>query len=101
MSDAIQLQVHLAFDSDAKVWYVSKSDIPGLSLEADTPGALVQRVEASAPELIELNLQEIIDAHMAKAKPASINVRRVKKAMPRPHMSWLPIFDNSMELACA
>jgi hypothetical protein len=100
MRATFELKVHLAFDAEAKVWYVAKSDIPGLSLEADTPGMLVQRVEACAAELIALNIGEIMQAQATRAK------RRTAKVPPsysdvRPAMAWKPIFDSPMELACA
>jgi predicted RNase H-like HicB family nuclease len=37
-------------------WYTDSDDIPGLSLEAKTFDALVERVRQAAPEMLELNL---------------------------------------------
>lgn len=54
-ASADALEVHLAFDHEAKVWYIADSDIPGLHLEADSPIKLLERIIAAAPELIELN----------------------------------------------
>ena len=63
----INLHVHLAYDDEASVWYVAKSDIPGLSLEADSPTALVERIMQAAPELLELNEGLLVDALEAKS----------------------------------
>lgn len=48
-------KVRASFDDEANVWYVSDSELPGLSTCADTLDALIQRVQAVAPELAELN----------------------------------------------
>lgn len=52
-----------AWDSDAKVWYVQESSVPGLSLEAATPSKLIQKVELAIPELLELNSKHHGDGH--------------------------------------
>lgn len=44
-----------AYDSEAEVWYVADSDVPGLSLEAPTREELTQRIKSAAVELLELN----------------------------------------------
>lgn len=43
------------WDEDAKVWYVSDSDVPGLATEADTVDALIEKLRAMIPEMLELN----------------------------------------------
>lgn len=48
-------RVVCAYDAEAGVWYVADSDVPGLSLEAPTRDAMVQRIREAAPELLELN----------------------------------------------
>lgn len=99
MSDQIELQVHLAFDEEANVWYVAKSDVPGLSLEADTPQELIQRVMDCAPEMIELNhgvMTEVVGARQVERAPA-----RRAKSDRKPRLSVLPVFDNPLQLACA
>lgn len=95
MPKKIELKVHLAFDEEARVWYVAHSDIPGLSLEAATASALVERVEACAAEMIDLNLAKIIEAN--DPVPAAKAPRHRK----RQGMTWLPVFDSPMELAHA
>jgi hypothetical protein len=55
----IELSVHLAQDRETQRWFIARSDIPGLWLEAATAPALMERIAAAAPELIELNAEEI------------------------------------------
>lgn len=43
------------FDEDAGVWVVSSSDVPGLIMEDVSLFNLLERVEKTIPELIELN----------------------------------------------
>lgn len=43
------------WDEEAKVWYVSSTDVPGLAVEADTPVKLLALLDDLIPELIELN----------------------------------------------
>jgi predicted RNase H-like HicB family nuclease len=45
------------WDDEAKVWVATSDDIPGLTTEASTLDALVERVNAVAPELLEDNAQ--------------------------------------------
>lgn len=48
-------EVKAQWDAQAEVWVASSDDIPGLNTEAETFDALVEKVLAIAPELIELN----------------------------------------------
>jgi hypothetical protein len=99
MSERTELLVHLAYDDEAAVWYVAKSDIPGLSLEAPTPSELLSRVVEAAPELIELNsgmLAKVVKAELAGGEKKG----RSRHEVRRP---WAvrPVFDAPLELACA
>jgi len=46
--------VLLTKDNEAKVWYCTSEDIPGLILESNSLDVLVERVCNAAPELLEL-----------------------------------------------
>ena len=50
--------IQLTWDDEAKVWMATSEDIPGLILEDDSSGKLIQRVMLAAPEIIELNSTE-------------------------------------------
>lgn len=80
MMDRAELEVHLAFDPEAGVWYVAETDIPGLSLEAATPFELLRRIVECAPELLELNA--------GQAEPS----------LHRPTIAVRPVFDTPFEL---
>ena len=50
-----KLLVTAQWDDEAKVWVATSQDIPGLTTEAPTLDALLERVLAVAPELLEDN----------------------------------------------
>lgn len=84
MSVPVELRVHLAFDAEARRWYIADSDVPGLALEADDPVALLRRIEQAAPEMIELNAEE---------------VARRFGLQPGGRVQLTPVFDSPIELA--
>jgi predicted RNase H-like HicB family nuclease len=92
MEQEIKLNVHLAFDDEANVWYVAKTDIPGLILESESVEELIRRIQDAAPQMIELNAQEILDTYCPEQP-----VQKVSRA--RPPMSWLPVFDSALAVA--
>ena len=51
-------KIQLTWDEEAEVWIAASEDIPGLILEDDSSGKLIQRVMLAAPEIIELNSTE-------------------------------------------
>ncbi len=81
----IELKVHLAYDDEAEVWYVAASDIPGLSLEAENPQCLIERIAKCAPQLIDLNCDELNRRHAPRKNPP---------------VAVKPIFDSPLQLAC-
>nr|WP_295888537.1 DUF1902 domain-containing protein [uncultured Devosia sp.] len=50
-----KLLVTAQWDDEAKVWVATSQDIPGLVTEAPSLDALLERVLAVAPELLEDN----------------------------------------------
>lgn len=50
------LKIYANWDDDAKVWYVHKSDIPGLHAEAESQEELTAIIHELVPELITHNL---------------------------------------------
>ncbi|HEX8401916.1 MAG TPA: DUF1902 domain-containing protein [Allosphingosinicella sp.] len=63
MSSRVELEVHIARDEETRCWYVARSDLPGLRLEADSASDLIREIENVAPDLIQLNHDEIVGAH--------------------------------------
>ncbi len=47
--------VNVAFDTEARVWWVESSDLPGLNLEADTLEALQAALPGAVLDLLELD----------------------------------------------
>lgn len=47
--------VKAEWDSEAEVWFVSSSDVPGLNAEADTPEGLLDVLTDLIPELLVAN----------------------------------------------
>ena len=50
---AATIVVKAAFDTEAGVWYVKSSDLPGLNVEAPSVEAFTRQVELAASDLIE------------------------------------------------
>lgn len=48
-------RIRCEWDNEAGVWYVAETDVPGLSAEAATPDALVEKLRVMIPELMALN----------------------------------------------
>ncbi len=51
----VRFKVVATWDPEASVWYVSDTDVPGLSTEADTIEHLNQKLMVMIPELLILN----------------------------------------------
>lgn len=47
--------VHVQWDDEAKVWYVSESNVPGLVTEAETVEAMLAKLNVMVPEMLEEN----------------------------------------------
>ena len=48
-------RVNCTWDAEARVWYATSDDVPGLVAEADTLESLIEDVKLLTPELLELN----------------------------------------------
>lgn len=95
--ETYELKVHLACDDETGRWYVAESDIPGLRLEDENPLKLIERIEQAAPELIELNLDEVVEACRA-SKP---NLAEARADIERKQPTWRPVFDSPLKFAYA
>jgi hypothetical protein len=49
------LTIRAVWDQHARVWVAQSDDVPGLATEADTLDALLSKLGAMVPELLELN----------------------------------------------
>lgn len=74
-----EFHVEARWDDEARVWYVSETDVPGLVAEAATIPDLFQCLASRVPEMLELN------AHLLGGElgglpdvPYSVMVRDIK-----------------------
>lgn len=95
MRATFELKVHLACDDETGRWYVAESDIPGLWLEADTPGELMAKIQEAAPEILELNKDEVLRNCLKKA------VKKHSAKADCARASIMPVFDSPLSLAYA
>ncbi len=86
MTQLTELEVHLARDAATGIWFIASSDVPGLRLEAATMHELVRQVEDVAPELVDLNFDEIAASRACAVSRRSIVIR--------------PIIDTPFAIAC-
>jgi hypothetical protein len=84
----MELRVHIAQDGETGLWYVARSDIPGLRVEGDTADELIRKIEDVAPDLVELNCDEIL-ANFDVKPTAKQREERCKPVIR-------PIFDTPM-----
>lgn len=47
------IKVKCVWDEEAKVWYVSESNLPGLAIEAPTTDVMHSRLKSIVPELLD------------------------------------------------
>ena len=49
------IKIFCAYDEDAGVWYVEKSDLVGLHVEAESPEAMLRELRLIVPEIVRLD----------------------------------------------
>ena len=91
MAKAIELKVHLAQDAETGLWYIAESQVPGLRLEAATVHELIRKIEDAAPELIDLNRDEIAARHGKRLSGPEAG---------RPPLAIRPVIDTPLAIAC-
>jgi uncharacterized protein DUF1902 len=91
MAESVELVVHLAQDAETRLWYVAESEVPGLRLEAASVHELIRKVEDVAPELVELNREEIAGLH---------DKRLAGPVENRPPVAIRPVIDTPFAIAC-
>ena len=48
-------EIHARFDEESHVWYVEKSNVPGLRAEAETQAELLEELKDLVPALLLAN----------------------------------------------
>jgi Domain of unknown function (DUF1902) len=66
--------VRAAYDPEAKVWYVESSNLPGLHIEADSPGALYDKLPAAITDLLELEGGDARDVSFELVTPGTLRI---------------------------
>lgn len=97
MEETFELKVHIACDEETGRWYVAESDVPGLRLEDADPLKLIARIELAVPELVELNLDEIVEACRALRPDTHKSHSDVEWKRP----AVRPVFDSPLRPAYA
>ena len=80
----VELEVHIACDGETGRWYVSESQVPGLNLDAVDAPRLIRKIMVAAPELLELNADE---------------VQKLYGVKPRVAVRLIPVFDSPLAIA--
>jgi predicted RNase H-like HicB family nuclease len=70
---ARRFSVEAEWDSEAGVWFVAHSDVPGLATEAATIDQLIEKLKIMVPEMLELN--GVIKSGAPSRLPALVAVR--------------------------
>jgi len=60
-----EYEILLTWDDDARVWYCTSEDIPGLILESGSMDVLIKRARHAAPELLELMGRDTANASLS------------------------------------
>lgn len=63
--------INVQWDDEAHVWYVEDSNVPGLVAEAPTVEAIQALLRVRVPELLELNMPQLL---MGRAPRSSYEV---------------------------
>ncbi len=50
-----EITISSTWDSEAKVWFATSEDVPGLVLESETLDGIVEEARRLVPELLRLN----------------------------------------------
>lgn len=66
-----RINVHVAYDAEAQVWYVEESDVHGLRIEAATIEEMVDRLPGAIQDLLE-----DADGHGAHDVPVEVIAHR-------------------------
>ena len=67
----------LSWDEEARVWYVSDTDFPGLVAEAGTQQELVRKIHQLVPELYEVN-RHLFDESVCETIPLQLTSSRLE-----------------------
>jgi hypothetical protein len=77
----VEFKVTCEWDDEAAVWYVCDSNVPGLSAEAGTVEAMEAILHERIPELVRLNMPELVGREAPRRIPFDLFTRRHQDLM--------------------
>lgn len=72
-------EIFCEWDDEAKVWFVSHSNVPGLSAEAPNQDAMRELLLRRVPELVALNLPDCKEAASQNRVPLELLIQSKEK----------------------
>ena len=75
-AEANMLKIHAEWDDEARVWYATSEDVPGLCVEASTFDDLVEIATGLTPDLLEAN-------HVPMTDPISLHITAERRILAR------------------
>jgi Domain of unknown function (DUF1902) len=71
-----EFTVTCEWDNETSLWYVSESNVPGLTAEAPTAESMEKLLDARIPELLRLNRPELFSHESPRHVPFDLLTRR-------------------------
>jgi hypothetical protein len=72
----VEFAVTCAWDDEAGVYYVAESNVPGLSAESETVEGMRVILQDRIPELVRLNMPELMTHEAPSRVPFDLFTRR-------------------------
>ncbi len=77
----MKFKINVQWDDEARVWYVEDSNVPGLVAEAPTVEAIQALLRVRVPELLELNMPELLDSRQSRSSYEVVTHRQQEVAV--------------------
>ena len=77
----MNFKINVQWDDDARLWYVEDSNVPGLVAEAPTVEAMEALLHVRVPELLELNMPQLLKAHAPRPSYEVVTHRQQEVAV--------------------
>jgi Domain of unknown function (DUF1902) len=77
----MNFKINVQWDDEARVWYVEDSNVPGLVAEAPTVEAMQALLHVRVPELLELNMPELLESRGSRSRYEIVTHRQQEVAI--------------------
>jgi hypothetical protein len=77
----VEFKVTCTWDNEAGVYYVAESNVPGLSAESETVEGIHAILQDRIPELVRLNMPELLAREAPNRVPFDLFTRRHQDLM--------------------